>query len=386
MDKTGVIISPFENPLALTATAIESDIGELKFEEVRYALSGVSPELYGSMRTYAFELEDSRYQYFNGRISTLRSVYNKGSKPASMSSASESSNSVFALHDSDLELATYVGGAGNWASFNQSDNYANYHYQYALAYAGADTVVIDNDTNRLSVGLLASGNWGSIGSGFGDIGVVGWNVSAYALWEPSEHIWVSAIFGGGINEYDTNRRFSDGSQDVSGSVDGATYGGSVGFGYEFALLNNASEDKLSIVPNLYVSVSQFSRDSFTESGGRNALNVDSLGKTNLSTSLGAQLLYGTMLGDLPFMTEVSLGWLHQYMDPSESFDASFANGSREYSLTVNTPGVGQDAVTYSVGIGLEVIDGGTVYLDYQGQMRTNGFVANGFNAGWRMQF
>ena len=92
-----------------------------------------------------------------------------------------------------------------------------------------------------------------------------------------------------------------------------------------------------------------------------------------------------MLGDLPFMTELSVGWLHQYMNPNESFNASFVTGGPA-AFTVNTPGVGQDAATYGIATGLEVIDGGTIYLDYQGQMRTNGFIANGFNAGWRMQF
>ena len=86
------------------------------------------------------------------------------------------------------------------------------------------------------MGLLASGNSGTIGADLGNIDVTGWNVSAFGLLELTDDLYLTLMGGGGIISYDTSRRQLTSTDDVTGSVDGTIYGGAVGIGYEIDIM------------------------------------------------------------------------------------------------------------------------------------------------------
>jgi subtilase-type serine protease len=112
-------------------------------------------------------------------------------------------------------------------------------------------------------------------------------------------------------------------------------------------------------------------DSFHESGGASALNIDGAGTDLLSSTLGLRAHQGIRIDDPDIATIThadlngSLGWKHITGDVVPTSTARFASGSD--SFTVDGAPLAHNAFTYDASFSLDLNQNASLALRYAGQ-------------------
>jgi len=325
-------------------------------------LNKLNPEFFGSMVTYSTANDEARFQRVFDRINSRRGGPN-GDTVTNTSAPQGSS-----LAESTVQI--YAGGDGTFGDFSDSENQGDYNFVSGTGFVGADFAV----TNNFYLGLVASGNGGSIDGTFGNIDVTGWDATAYAIFNPIDNLNLILAGGGGTYSYDTSRQTVLGH--AEGNTDASHYGGFAGAQYAVQL-NGGFE----LVPFVNGIFTNFSRDGFTESGPADALNVGSVDQAYIASNLGARVQWQTVLGNvLPFSLSAQAAWNHQYTDSDSEFQNTFL-GSPGVGFTTYAPGTGSDGVEVGANALIGITDNASLFFSYQGQFQTNSYTRNSVNGG-----
>ncbi len=178
-----------------------------------------------------------------------------------------------------------------------------------------------------------------------------------------DNVYVLAAGGGGVQNYDVRRSLSafEGSSQASSSFDGSTR-----FGYgEIAYAKTFS-------PYMAMHYTQVELDSITESGDPYyALRNNGGVGDSLRGILGVAYQKSGCTSCGPATTRLRFGWLHEYLDESETFVSQIpVNSTPVGPLVDQGVSAGRDWGFARVQVDLGTVLNGDLSIAYEGQYNT----------------
>jgi fibronectin-binding autotransporter adhesin len=268
----------------------------------------------------------------------------------------------------------WIEGFGSWGSAEGDDNAASADRDIGGFFVGLDAALDPGVT----LGLLAGYSHASIDvdSRASDLSVDSFHVGAYA---GADFGGFGLQFGGAFawHTVDSTRRVAfDGVDETLTADYNARTGqvfGEVGYRFDFA--------PLMLQPFAGLAYVNVASDGFTEDGGDMALTADDESSDAFFSTLGlrGEAAIDAMAG---LRLRGSVGWRHSFGADTPEAGLAFQGGG---DFTVEGLPLAQDTVVVEAGLGLNVMTGITVGLNYSGQMG-DGLSDQGFNASLRVSF
>jgi uncharacterized protein with beta-barrel porin domain len=182
----------------------------------------------------------------------------------------------------------------------------------------------------------------------------------------SQHWYVVAAGGAGVQDYDVRRSLSalDGSSFVESSFDGSS---------QFGYFESGTNFIGPWTPYVALHATRVELDSITETGDADFALLNSGGEgESLRGILGLSLTQSgiTTLGVAT--TRLRFGWMHEYLDSSETFVSQIANsGTPTGTLTDRGVDPGTDFAFVRVQVDVGVLLGGQFTAGYEGHFNSN---------------
>jgi fibronectin-binding autotransporter adhesin len=224
-------------------------------------------------------------------------------------------------------------------------------------------------------GFLASAS-GSIDAGRADLDASGLVYGGFLEYHPghaqSLSYWGSMAYG--AFEFDGTRPGLV-SRLATQSFDGTAFQG--GFGVDYRAYQ---KNGVLLIPRGSLNFISTDVDGFTETGGADALIVDSqdASATYLELSLRAQY----QVPNVPLTFVGELGWQHNFRDVDRDISATLGNSS----FNVNAPGLGAEAVIFALGINYDLNEQFQIGLHYRGEFRGDAEAFSGLNLSVKAAF
>ena len=271
----------------------------------------------------------------------------------------------------------WARGFGDWQSQSDSSSAAlAYTGSQAGGYFGGDTYVAPNLIVGAAGGLTSS----SMSFDNGDhISSTGFQIAGYGRWD--DNAWYVRGFGGYGQLSNDSKRYvpvMGTPVEMDGSYNTKVAGGYAELGYK-----GLSGRMGGITPFAGVSATWASNDAFTESGGAANLNVDASNATRVSTSLGAQLSWNTVVGSAPFEVLLRAAWQHAWTGGASSVNAAFNAEPTDGFTSTSTSAADLAALTASGTWKVAPLSSLTV--QYDGKFGS-GFVDTSVSGSFKQQF
>ncbi|WGD32043.1 autotransporter domain-containing protein [Ancylobacter sp. WKF20] len=273
-------------------------------------------------------------------------------------------------------LATlWAQGFGAWSTLDGSSNAAGVASDTGGFVMGADAVLADWRLGILGGYSTTSVNLdGQASAADAD----SWHAGIYAGRD-----WGALAVRAGIanswSQIDTSRSvaFNGFAETLSGAYDASLFQafGELGYGVEMGALRAEPFANLAYV--------RYAADSYSETGGEAALDVDSADVATTFSTLGLRVTQAVPVGGATGLLSAAIGWQHAFGDTLPSQSQSFAIGSSSFTTT-GVP-IAEDAALVEAGIALPVGPLGQLALAYGGQFG-DGTTQNSVTAALRIRF
>lgn len=281
------------------------------------------------------------------------------------------------------QQATMMSDASRWsifaegfdgsASVDGDSNASGYDFDTRGATVGADLRMSD----RLVVGILGSYTEAdaSLING-GSIEDEAWKGALYAtLYD--EAFYMDALLGMGRHSYDIER------VGLGGIASGSTKGWEID-----AMLNTGYDIKSgnwTYGPTASLAYTRIMLDSFSETGSDAPLRFASQNQDSLRSELGAKIAYAAEFGSMRITPEVRLAWQHEFLDSTQSLDASFVGGSGG-TFSSDGPSMDKDRFLLGAGLTVQVTPNFSIYGSYDGYIGSSDYDSRQVTAGIKFDF
>jgi outer membrane autotransporter protein len=273
----------------------------------------------------------------------------------------------------DNPWGIYLEGNGEIANVRSDANASGHHIR-----SGGLTIGLDRRIGEsLAIGITAGyANETASLVNDGRIEVDNGRGSIYAAWfEQGWHFEGTLI--GGFNCYDTRRTAASGV--ARGKTDGIEWGGVIGGGYDW------QNTTWMFGPQLTLQYKQVQIDSFTESGSLSPLTLLDQSQDSLSSRIGAHLGCRLTAGKVIIVPDLSVYWMHEYLNHGITIDSRFANGAGNV-FTVSGPNIGKDSLGLGFGVWFQWNERFGSYLNYNTEFVRDGYEPHTINGGILIKF
>lgn len=268
----------------------------------------------------------------------------------------------------------WIEAFGSFGSAENDGNAAGADRDIGGVFVGLDAALDETFTLGVMAGYSQSGV--EVDRRGSDLSVDSFHLGAYA---GADFGGLMLQLGGAFawHTIDSTRHVVFGGVDETetGDYDGWTgqLFGEAGYRFDFG--------SASVEPFAGLAWVNVSTDGFTEDGGIAALTAEDEDSDALFTTLG---LRGSATVDAMqgLSLHGSVGWRHAFGDQDQEAGFAFQGGS---GFTIEGLPLAEDTVVLEAGIGLRVMPGVTLGLNYNGQIG-DGVSDQGFNAGIRVSF
>ncbi len=326
--------------------------------ELDEAMLRISPHRMASMLRANMQLMQIANTNFNNHMAMLRRVGVQSVARQPMGVHSEST----ILKLDPTRYGAWLEGSGSFADIDS----LNYSVETGGAQAGIDYQLSPELTTGLFVGYHESEtDLHSLGS---EIEIEGSSLGLYAHYRPQgSAFYYQGMASFGVNDYDTRRNFiaAPDLYNAHGDTDGIQYDLNSTIGWEREL----GDYLLSVEGGLrYAAVDV---DGYTESGAA-PFNIAYLDQDaeSLQSVLTTRISREHEIIDHKAVTELRVGWRHEFMDQTLTTSGSFAGGVGS-PFHVRTPDFGADSAELGLGTTLLLDDSRSVSLGYDTQLSSD---------------
>lgn len=365
-----------------TSLALYNAMLTLSAEEARTAYQQLSGDVYASAQSAFLQAGQSVNNTINGRMRGMTSSNSAAASVEPLAYAEDDTDKTpkddrFAAYEKKAEtfdaerFSVWGTGFGSWGSIDGTDGGLDTNIGNGGVLFGLDGLV----TDAWRVGVTGGYSHSIFNTETSDGGSNNYHVGVYGTGE-----WGALALRSGLNytwsDVGTTRQVTALGQTLNGSynADSVNAFSEVGYTVKTALA--------SFEPFAGLSYSRVTTDSFTETGGSAALNVESTTTNTSYTTLGLRSSKEFTFLGTEAVARGTAGWVHAFGDIDPTSTASFATGD---SFTVSGTPIDQNAALLEAGLDLNLTPSSTFSLTYTGQIGKNAH-ENGVSAKLRMQF
>lgn len=257
----------------------------------------------------------------------------------------------------------WANGWGDFVNVDSTSTAQGYRFTTGGVSAGVDYLVIPN---HFAVGLFGgySHSWINFtpsGSADNDTGRGG----LYATYF-NQGWWVDAAVWGGGTDYSTSR------QALAGTANGSTSG------WEFSTFGEAGYDihcgALAFGPTVAMQFTRVFLNGFGENGSLVPLDIHGAGQNSLRTDVGGRVYYKWLVGNIPVIPTVNLGWEHEYK--YSTLDIGASAPILDTSTTFSGPNIGHDSLIINAGISVQWTPRIWTTIGYDGDVARDHYNSN----------
>ena len=267
----------------------------------------------------------------------------------------------------------------------KSSDAANYDFNTYGALVGMDVKL--NDSTLVGFSLGADYGSADIHDNGGKIKMDNYRATIFASGLMFDETWFyDAGVQFGMSSFDTKRSTLISTE--KGDADGLSVGvfGTIGRGF---VLHNSEDYKVHLTPYAGLSYVFTKVDSFGESGGQSALDVDSFDASSLRARLGLSLHWLFPLGDWNARLTFDAGFSHEFMDDEVGIDARFSNasgnGGKKFSVDANA--LSSDVISAGPSLSIDLSERSSLFFGYSVEYGVDDEqFTQGFNIGFRHSF
>ncbi|OGV56405.1 MAG: hypothetical protein A2X49_07785 [Lentisphaerae bacterium GWF2_52_8] len=372
-----VIVS---NPSADMESILSSIDSLSSSASVADAVRQLTPMVHSSAPQVSFENSRMVFQQLSERSLTLAGE--DTTNPPELLGGDGASGGVdrLPLKETEKNWRGYTIGSGSWGTQKSRDNVAGYNYNSWSAIVGAENKLCKD----LLLGIAIAGGTTNIG-----IKDDGGSRSSIDSIRPITYTGLSLGnfhselgAGYGYNQYDTKRKivFGDVNRTAKSEHDGHEISGMLNAGYKFFLT-----DKLVLDPMAGLYASMLHETPFDEHDAGDAdLKVSSRNSYSLKSQLGPRITYTfDVLENLQLKPEVTVRWLHEFLDNSYDSNASFRSGGP--SFTYRGMDYDRDAFEFKPKLSCQLYKHVSIFAEYSLLASPNN-VSHGVNLGLEATF
>ncbi|MEE2734155.1 MAG: autotransporter-associated beta strand repeat-containing protein, partial [Verrucomicrobiota bacterium] len=265
-------------------------------------------------------------------------------------------------------LETFAGYSHLDVGSTSSSSGNDYHLKSNGIYGGGRWQPDDD----LAVASFIAGDVGSVGTSSLELDVHGLILGAsfdYAPLGIDSPLRILGTATYGNYEFEGQRRSVAGQYRIP-EFDANAF--EFGLRTEYDLL---AEDGLRVTPALGLRHISATTDGFTETGGPGALRVEEQKQNSTLLDLGIFASYQKFGEPVGFHAE--LRWQHDFAEAHRDIDAAFAASATPFQVTA--PGVGSDALVFSIGSYYDFNERYRVGLTYRGERRSGADMLHSLN-------
>jgi outer membrane autotransporter protein len=269
---------------------------------------------------------------------------------------------------------------GNAASGDQKDtpDRTGYDFTSAGVTVGSDYRFTGNFIAGLMLGInTARANVDSMGS---KVKMDGYTMGTYGTYY-HKNFYIDGSISYGLTNYDNTRRvvFPGLDRTATSSPDGNQLTAYIGTGYDLR------KNNWIITPNMSLQYTKLNTDSYTEKGaGAINLDVDKQSNESLQGNIGARVSYTVQKDDIVLMPNIRASYGYEFLRDSQNITSRLAQGSSPFSIQTISPD--RNFLSLGAGITAFTVRDMSVYINYDGQIGEDKYVAHSVNAGLRMGF
>lgn len=267
----------------------------------------------------------------------------------------------------------FVEGLGGGANVDGTSNASGYDFTTIGGMMGADYLVNEGFAVGVTGGYANTD--ASLING-GSIETDSYRGAVYATLFGGG-FYLDALAGLAYNSYDTEREALLGR--ATGSTDGLEMSALLNGGY------NMRSGNWAYGPVASLAYTRVSLDGFTESGSLTPLRYPDQHQESLRSNLGARISYTTQLGGVRVTPQARITWQHEFMDSTQSMDASFASGPGPV-FSVDGPEIGRDSALITAGVNVQISPTVSAYAFYSGQVGRTNYSSHNVTLGVRITF
>ena len=272
------------------------------------------------------------------------------------------------LFRSSETIETFAGYSNVQVGSASSQSGNDYSLQSNGIYAGARF----QSTDRIVLSSYIAADIGSIDSATIDLdthGLVFGGSFDYAPVGPDHPLRIIGTASYADFEYDGHRQSVAGRYQVP-EIDANAF--EAGLRIEYGLVNN---DGWSVIPAIGLRHISANTDAFSEIGGPGALAVAKHEGSASLLDLGVFANYQRF--GKPYGFNAELRWQHDFADAHRDINATFASSGT--ALDVTAPGIGSDALIFSLGSYYDLSERYRIGINYRGERRSDADMLHSFN-------
>ncbi len=342
-------------------SSVGSDVQNAGIANVRAMMSGLQSRLSGSP----------------GGSGTEAPMAEASFKEVQIADASDSNWASFVNMNTNSNLIAWIDGFGDFNSIRGNSSAPGMHSTLGGGSVGLEAR-LDTDT-RAGIMFGAANNyfnidnvsqWGSQNSYviglYGSKGLLGGS--------KNDGIILDGSVMAGYNTADSNRQVGIVGGTARGETDGYSFAASTGVSYPLSLADGSI-----LTPRAGLAYTYNYENGYTETGAPGAnLDVKGNGQNLLQTSLGATIKHTFKFAVQPkdklsntLTPEISIGWLHEALDPRTSVTESF-DGIADSSFSSSGATPARDAAALGFGLTLIPADASTtIFARYEAALSSN---------------
>ena len=272
------------------------------------------------------------------------------------------------LFRSSETIETFAGYSNVQVGSASSQSGNDYSLQSNGIYAGARF----QSTDRIVLSSYIAADIGSIDSATIDLdthGLVFGGSFDYAPVGPDHPLRIIGTASYADFEYDGHRQSVAGRYQVP-EIDANAF--EAGLRIEYGLVNN---DGWSVIPAIGLRHISANTDAFSEIGGPGALAVAKHEGSASLLDLGVFANYQRF--GKPYGFNAELRWQHDFADAHRDINATFASSGTAFDVTA--PGIGSDALIFSLGSYYDLSERYRIGINYRGERRSDADMLHSFN-------
>ena len=272
------------------------------------------------------------------------------------------------LFRSSETIETFAGYSNVQVGSASSQSGNDYSLQSNGIYAGARF----QSTDRIVLSSYIAADIGSIDSATIDLdthGLVFGGSFDYAPVGPDHPLRIIGTASYADFEYDGHRQSVAGRYQVP-EIDANAF--EAGLRIEYGLVNN---DGWSLIPAIGLRHISANTDAFSEIGGPGALAVAKHEGSASLLDLGVFANYQRF--GKPYGFNAELRWQHDFADAHRDINATFASSGTAFDVTA--PGMGSDALIFSLGSYYDLSERYRIGINYRGERRSDADMLHSFN-------
>ena len=316
---------------------VKNTLDSLTAEQYPNAFNQISPALYTTLATVAFNSAVAQYNEMVQRLGNIRvagvgfsSIGMNDSPIMDDSKNPKSTEKDILIPSVDNHWGCFVDGNGIFANVNINNQLPGYSAQGGGVTIGSDYKWNNEFSTGLYVGYEGMQSKQSGGNYVSD------NGSRFGAFGTYAHggFFANGILGGDSHSYQVNRgiQFPGMSRTANSSPTAGELDSMLAGGYDMKRGN------FTFGPITSLQYTYFGLQPFTESGAQSLdLSVANANDNSMVYSLGSHCFYSWQFDkNILIVPQINLGWQHEFLQNPYALNSTFANGS-SFAYNSTTP-------------------------------------------------